>query len=75
MKEKYSKAPNILTCKDLDYLKDMFGWNHTYYKQAINSLDYLEDQSVFDMVNECAKLFKENMDLIIKLVKDGQNGK
>ena len=59
MKENYSKAPDILTCKDLDYLKDMFGWNHTYYKEAINNLDYIEDKSVLEMINECANYLKK----------------
>ncbi len=73
MNEKYSKAPNILTCKDLDYLKDIFGWHYTTYKLMINSLDYIEDKSVYEMINECVKLFEEHMNLVIKLVKDGIN--
>ena len=75
MNEKYSKAPDILTGKDLDYLKDMFGWHHTAYKLMVNSLDYINDSSVKDMFNECNKLFKENMDLISKIAKDGVNEK
>ena len=73
MNEEYKKAPDILTGKDLDYLKDMFGWNYNYYKTLINSLDYLEDKSVYDMINECVKLFEENLSTIINIVKDGQN--
>ncbi len=75
MNEKYSKAPDILTGKDLDYLKDMFGWHHSAYKLMVNSLDYINDSSVKDMFNECNKLFKENMDLISKIAKDGANEK
>ncbi len=73
MNESYSKAPDIFTGKDLDYLKDIFGWNYIAYKNAINTLDYIENKSVFDMYNECIKLFKENMNLILKIVKDGSN--
>ncbi len=75
MEEKYSKAPDIITGKDLDYLKDMFGWHYTAYKLMINSLDFLEDKSVYEMIQECSKVFLEHMHLIIKLVKDGANEK
>ena len=71
--EEYKKAPDILTGKDLDYLKDIFGWNHTAYKLFVNSLDYIEDKSVYDMINECTKVFDENMKTVLQIVKDGSN--
>ncbi len=75
MNENYKKAPNILTDKDLAYLKDIFGWNHTAYKNEMEALNYIEDKSVKDMITEATKLFKENMNLVLNIVKDGENGK
>ena len=34
MQEKYDEVPNIITGKDLDYLKDMFNWNYEALKKA-----------------------------------------
>ncbi len=75
MNENYKKAPNILTDKDLDYLKDIFGWNHTAYKNEMEALNYIEDKSVSEMINEATKLFNENMKVILNIAKDEENGK
>ncbi len=75
MKENYKKAPDILTNKDLDYLKDIFGWNHTAYKNEIEALNNIEDKSVQDMIKEAAMVFEENMHSVLQLVKDEHNGK
>ena len=75
MKENYKKAPDILTNKDLDYLKDIFGWNHTAYKNEMEALNYIEDKSVSEMINEATKLFNENMKVILNIAKDEENGK
>ena len=47
----YKKAPDILTGKDLDYLKDMFGWNHTAYKLMEDALEFVEDKKVKEMIS------------------------
>lgn len=75
MKESYKKAPDILTNKDLDYLKDIFGWNHTAYKNEMEALNYIENDSVKDMINEATMVFEENMHNVLKIVKEEHNGK
>lgn len=68
-------VPNILTTKDLDYLKDMFGWNHTAYKLMEDAINYASDTSVCECLNNASIMFYDNLKTIIKIVKDGQNEK
>ena len=73
--EERKKAPEIFTGKDLDYIKDMFGWNHTAYKVCLDAIDNCEDDRVIKVLNECAKLFKNNMNSILNILEGGKNGK
>ena len=75
MNETYKKAPNILTEKDVLYLKDIFGWNHAAYKEEMETLNYIEEKSVKEMIEEATKLFKENMEVILKIAKEETNEK
>ena len=31
----YEVVPNIISCKDLDYLSDMFEWNYNAFLKAL----------------------------------------
>lgn len=73
MKEK-SKAPDILTGKDLEYLKDIFGWNYTLYKFGENAIDCIDDNEIIKLFKECNNFFYDNMNLIIDiLAKENEN--
>ena len=71
---KKSIAPDILTGKDLEYLKDIFGWNYTLYKLGINSIDSINDNEISKLFKECNNFFYDNMNIIIDiLAKDEAN--
>lgn len=67
MKEK-KKAPDILTGKDLDYLKDIFGWNYNLYKFTINSIENINDKEIAKLFKECSNYFYDNMNLVIDIL-------
>lgn len=71
MDKEYKKAPEIFTTKDLDYLKDIFGWHHTAYKMMMDALNYVEDEKVNKVISDCAELFNDNMQFVIHILKDG----
>jgi len=74
MKETKNTAPNILTGKDLDYLKDIFGWNYTIYKYGENSINNIENKEITKMFKECKNFVYDNLNLIIDiLAKDDTN--
>jgi len=74
MKETKNTAPNILTGKDLDYLKDIFGWNYTIYKYGENSINNIENKEITKIFKECNNFVYDNLNLIIDiLAKDDTN--
>ena len=70
MKE-YKKAPEILTGKDLDYLKDIFGWSYNIYKIGNENIQYIEDKEISKFYLKCNNLFYENMNTILNILEDG----
>lgn len=63
-----NKAPDILTGKDLDYLKDMFGWNYTLYKLGVNSIGNIQNNEIVKLYKECNNFFYDNMNIIIDIL-------
>ena len=69
------QAPDILTGKDLDYLKDIFGWNYILYKFGENAISSIEDKEILKLYKECNKFFYDNMNLVLDIIaKDENNG-
>jgi len=73
MSKEYKKAPNILTGKDLDYLKDIFGWNYNSYKVLEDSLQFIENKQVSNLVTNCSNFFYENMNTVLNILENGDN--
>lgn len=70
MENKIKKAPDILTGKDLDYLKDIFGWNYTLYKLGENSIESINDQEIVKFIKECNDFFYNNLTIILNILKE-----
>lgn len=66
------KAPDILTGKDLDYLKDIFGWNYTLYKFGENSINSILDEEIVKLFKECNNFFYDNMNIILDILAKGE---
>lgn len=73
MNNEYKQAPDILTGKDLDYLKDLFGWNYSYYKLLEDSLQFIEDKEIAKLIKDCNDFFYENMNTVLNILEDGGN--
>jgi len=71
MDKEYKKAPSILTGKDLDYLKDIFGWNYNSYKILEDSLQFIENKEISKLVTECSNFFYENMNTVLSILENG----
>ena len=70
MKEK-KQAPDILTGKDLDYLKDIFGWNYNLYKLGENIVENINDNDIVKLFKESNNFLYDNMNLIIDIIAKG----
>ena len=69
----YEVVPNIISCKDLDYLSDMFEWNYNALKKASNSLNYVQDQEIKNMIQKGIMLFKTNLEKTLEILNKGGN--
>ncbi len=66
--QNYEVVPNIISCKDLDYLSDMFDWNYGAYKNTYNSIDQVNDQEIKKILQKASELFNSNMQQILQIL-------
>ena len=71
MNEQYEEVPNIISCKDLDYLSDMFNWNYGAYKNAINGSKNVSDEELKKILEGCASTFYEELNNILSILNEG----
>ena len=71
MQEKYNEVPNIITCKDLDYLKDMFNWNYEALKKSVNAYNNVTDEELGKVIYKASELFDNNLNIILKTLEVG----
>ena len=67
----YNEVPNIITGKDLDYLSDMFNWNYDALKKVNVGINNTEDEEIKKTLEEGYKLFKNNLNVILSILKEG----
>ena len=69
----YEVVPNIISCKDLDYLSDMFNWNYGAYKTSIDASNSVSDQELSEMLQKSSNIFHTNMTKILNIINNGGN--
>lgn len=69
MNIQYMEVPsNILTCKDLDYLSDMFEWNYGAYKKLKNSVGQVSDQEIITIMEKAITVFNQNLNMVLSIL-------
>ena len=66
-------VPNMIGCKDLDYLSDMFNWNYGAYKSASNAINSVGDSEIKDMLSKASNVFHGNISKILNILNEGGN--
>ncbi|MBQ2872879.1 MAG: hypothetical protein IJE89_02650 [Bacilli bacterium] len=69
----YTNVPKMISCKDLDYLSDMFNWNYGAYKSTFNAINSVSDIEIKDMLTRASEMFYNNMNSIISILNDEVN--
>ena len=69
----YNEVPNIISCKDLDYLSDMFNWNYGVYKSTLNASNTVKDGELKEMLQKSTNLFYGTMANILNILNNGGN--
>ena len=67
----YEIVPNIISCKDLDYISDMFNWNLGAYKKTQNSINKIETEEIINMVSIVSNVFKDNAEELLQILNQG----
>ena len=73
MENNYNAVPNMISCKDLDYLSDMFNWNYGAYKSSSNAINSVSDSEIKDMLNKASNVFQGNISRILNILNGGGN--
>ncbi len=69
----YEEVPNIISCKDLDYLSDMFTWNYGAYKKTYNAVQNVEDEELNKQLEKASNIFYETMEKVLNILNEGGN--
>ena len=73
MKNNFITVPNMISCKDLDYLSDMFNWNYGAYKSSSNAINSVNDVEIKDMLSKASNVFQGNISKILNILNEGGN--
>ena len=71
MQENYNTVPNIISCKDLDYLSDMFNWNYGAYKSTSNAINAVSDAEIKAMLSKSSNIIQGNITKVLNIMKRG----
>lgn len=67
----YNKVPNIISCKDLDYLSDIYSWNYGSYKEVYNNIKNITDEEIRNISQKAIDLFLNNMNTVLEILEGG----
>lgn len=67
----YEAVPNMISCKDLDYLSDMFQWNYGAYKSAYNGRSSATDPEIKEILQRASDVFYQDMQKILTILNQG----
>lgn len=67
----YNKVPNIISCKDLDYLSDIYSWNYGAYKEVYNNIKNITDEEIRNVSQKAIDLFLNNMNTVLEILEGG----
>lgn len=73
MNERINEVPFMISCKDLDYLSDMFNWNYGAYKNTINEIKSVNDEEIKSILERGSNIFHSAMTKVLNILNNGGN--
>ena len=65
----YTEVPNIISCKDLDYLSDMFTWSYGAYKSSYSASNSVKNEELKRVIDKAINVFHSNMVKVLDILK------
>ena len=66
--QSYNEVPSMISCKDLDYLSDMFNWNFNAFKLINDFKEKVSDEEIKDLIERVCKTHKENLSAVLNIL-------
>ncbi|MDD2469705.1 MAG: spore coat protein [Bacilli bacterium] len=64
-------VPEMISTKDLDYIKDMLNWNFIAAKKANHYLEYIEDQEVAAIISQINEMHIQHYNILLDILNQG----
>ncbi len=64
-----NEVPNIISTKDLDYIKDMLKWNFVLVKKANFFMEVVTDDDTRKVIEKVIKVHKNQYEKIMDILK------
>ena len=68
MNENMQAVSSIISCKDLDYLSDMFNWNYCLLKKSNHYVEEVQDDEIKTMISSVTNICRENLNEVLNIL-------
>ena len=62
------EVPNIISTKDLSYIKDMLSWNLVMAKKSKEYLKLAGDKDVKELLNKVNEVHKSHYEMLLEII-------
>lgn len=69
MQQNYEEVPFVISCKDLDYLTDMYNWNFNASKLANHFASEVEDEEILEFLDRVALVHLEHAKKVLDILQ------
>lgn len=69
MNKNYEEVPSMISCKDLDYLSDIYDWNFNVSKLLNHFSKEVTDQEIKNMLEKAKDVHKEHAKFVLNILK------
>lgn len=62
------EVPNIISTKDLSYIKDMLSWNLVMAKKSKEYLNLVGDKDVKELLKKVNEVHKSHYEMLLEII-------
>ncbi len=67
--QNYNEVPTIISCKDLDYLSDIYNWNFNACKIANYFVKEVKDNDIKSLLQKLVDIHKEHAIAVLNILR------
>lgn len=69
MQQTYEEVPTMISCKDLDYLSDIYDWNFNASKLANHFSNEVTDEEIKELLEKVASVHEEHAQAVLNILQ------